>query len=158
MKVNVTVSPSLYDRLFASRLSTTRLTLARVDAAMTPIAVTSASMIVSAEAVAAVRREFRDALRTASLPVTGKGRRKGAPSQRTTGCAMGAAMTIDPISNRPAARPTFLAADPPEPESDKKPTANPAAQKTTPMIVRSRKERGGVVRSARMAATGDTRE
>ena len=133
--------------------STTRLT----DAPMIANVLTTASPIINAEAVPAVRARLRPALSTASRPFSLLKRRIGQPSSPTIGPARTGAMTATPSSVSSAPNPTRLAAEPvssgahPEQRSPDSEQRDHAAERRAP-VQRAGRDRDGV------AHRGDRRD
>ena len=129
-----------------------------VDAPITLNALTSARPIMSAEAVAAVRRGFRTAFSCARRPVVPQIRGSTAPTLRRNGRARTGLSAVAPRMRRRAPRPTSDAPVPPSSESVPPTRASaPAPASTEPTTVRRPRPRCTPATSSRIAATGGVR-
>ncbi len=145
--------------------ATVSSSVALMDAPKTVNSVTTATPIISAVAVAAVRRGLRAALRLASVPGTPRSRASGAPSVRTARVAATGPSTTVPASaasapavvsatDGPSLAPTTAAGTPPA--SRTAPSASrsrPDRPLAAPSTAVSRRAASGAVRPARRAGS-----
>ena len=134
-------------------MSTWPATDAFADELITLIALTRASPIISADAVAAVRRGFRRAFLVASRPGVRNSWGNGRPSARTTGRLMTGASMATPRNTIAAPTPSSAIGPPSSPMPG---STAPATVTSDPTTSRIRIERCGIATSSRIAATGGT--
>ena len=147
--------------------STTSVIEAFIEAASTPISETSASPIISADAVAPVRRGSRIAFWPASLPVIPKTVPETVASTASTGRPRKALIQATDRMETPAPTPTHSAglvgmSNPPGrlisgiPILGIAASTRPMASRTIPIDVRRTVDLAGGWLSSRIAATGGT--
>lgn len=134
-------------------MSTCPETDAFADELITLIALTSARPIISADAVAAVRRGLRRAFLVASRPGVRNSFGYGAPSTRTTGRLITGASMATPTNTSAAPAPSTAMGALLSPSPD---STAPATVTIEPTISRIRSDRCGIATSSRIAATGGT--
>ncbi len=119
---------------------------------------TRARPIMSADAVAAVRRGWRSAFCTASDPTVPNIRGKANPRTRTIGRARAGLTTIAPTRAARTPSPTSCEPDPPPTAAPAVMAARPATRRIAPAIARKCSERAGSAMSSRRAAIGGMRD
>ncbi len=146
-------------RKSAANWSSTRSSLVALrEAARVPTAATSASPIISAEAVAPVRRGLRSAFSPASRPVVPKTLPKTARHATSSGWPSTGLITAAVRIHTTAAAPIQIASLPGAPTTPATARPTPASITTEPMRARRPSERSPGPASSRIAATGAVRE
>ena len=128
------------------------------DVAKMVSADTSARPIMSAEAVAAVRRGWRSAFCTASDPTVPNMRGNANPRIRTIGPASAGLTTIAPMSAATTPSPTSWEPEPPPTAAPAVMAPRPTTSRIAPAMARKCSERAGRAMSSRRAAMGGMRE
>ena len=128
---------------------------ARMEALITKMNATRPTPIISAWAVADVRRGFRPALSRARRPATPRSRATGAPSTLLTGRANPGLTSTSAANIRTAPRPTLAGSSPRAPAIT---MPTPRASTTTPTMNRTSERPDRSTATSRRAASGGTRE
>ena len=136
-----------------TELSTDALIDALVDAANTVMNATRPTPIISADAVAALRRGLRAAFSRATVPAIPRRRGSGAPSTLVNGRASTGPSTATPTNTSSAPRPTGAIAPPDRPMAM---NAAPTTVTTVPMTARRTEVPVRSTDTSRMAAIGAT--